>query len=236
MNLRRDKKIVHIGIALDESGSMSSLKRETLSGLNEQIQALRKHSDVSSTLTLVTFEGADEVKVRYSVIPIEEMKDLTDEDYNPDGMTAMYDGVGKLLNEMSKIEDTEESTYVILVVSDGAENASMEFNSAKIADMIKERQDTKRWTINYIGANQDLSVVQQTLGLNSGNSLCFMASAAGTSNMWATNATCLSGYMSQRASYTTSHLVSNDQLSKNFYGTTGASATVVDPSKSSILN
>ena len=196
MNLRKDKKVVHLAIALDESGSMAGTKRETISGVNEQIQELKKTSAVDSTVTLVTFAGPTSIKVLYSAKPISEVKELTDEDYNPSGGTAMYDGVGRLFNELQqKVVDDESSTYLVLIVSDGEENTSVEYNSPKIAQMVKDRLVTKRWSINYIGANQDLSIVTQTLGLSKNSSLSYTSNIRGTQKMWSNTRNCTMNYV-----------------------------------------
>jgi uncharacterized protein YegL len=217
MNLRKDKKVVHVGIALDESGSMSGVKRETLSGLNEQIQELKKHSDIDSTITLVTFAGDKDVKVKYSAVPISEIDTIKEEDYNPNGSTAMYDGVARLLNELQqKVVDNDETTYLVLIVSDGEENASKEYNSSKIAEMIKTRQETKKWTVSYLGANQDLTIVQQTLGLSAGNYFKYTGDVAGTQLMWTTSSNSIGNYMKARASYTTGEAIKCGTLTSNF--------------------
>jgi hypothetical protein len=207
MNLRQDKKIVHIGIALDESGSMSGCKKETVSGINEHIQEYKKFSDIDTTLTLVKFSGANSISTIFNAIPINEITDFTDNDYNPNGCTAMYDGVAKLLNEMkNSISDNEFTTYVILIISDGDENASREFNSIQLSKMITERIDTKRWTINYIGANQDLSKIKENLTLAGGSSLRYDSSSVGTQDMWNNVNNATVRYMSTRSS------TSNDDI------------------------
>ena len=191
MNLRtepKQKKKLHFIIALDESGSMESIKNVTIDGLNENIQEHRKKSDdIDTTVTLVTFSGSDNVKLRYLLQPIQDVEMFNDQSYKPDGCTAMYDGVAKaLLSVRSAVKDDDDLTsYLVLVVSDGYENASKEFDALKVSEIIKELQDTKRWSINYAGANQDLSIVKQTLGLGSvGNTLTYEASNLGATNMW----------------------------------------------------
>lgn len=216
MNLRQDKKIVHVGIALDESGSMLGIKKETLDGLNEQIQELKKHSNINSTVTLVTFSGPQDVKTIYRAKPVSEITEISDKDYNPDGMTAMYDGTARLFNELKQsVDDNENTTYLILVVSDGQENASVEYTSAKIASMVKERQDTKRWTISYIGANQDLTKVVDNFGLSSSNVLAFAASSTGSKIMWDTAKCATTNYMSVRGS-SAGNAATYQKLSANF--------------------
>ena len=198
MNLRKDKKTVHLAIALDESGSMAGTKKETISGINEQLQELKKTSSIDSTVTLVTFAGPTDIKVIHSVTPIGQVKELTDNDYNPNGGTAMYDGVGRLLNEIQqKVVDDETTTYLVLIVSDGEENSSSEYKSADIADMIQKRLGTKRWSVNYIGANQDLTVVTQSLGINLGNSHRYKSNVVGTRAMWNTTKDCTAMYLAK---------------------------------------
>jgi ribosomal protein S6 len=56
-----------------------------------------------------------------------------------------------------------------MVFSDGEENASKYWNSSKLAERIQELQKTDRWTFTYVGANQDLSKISQTLKIDSSN-------------------------------------------------------------------
>ena len=198
MNLRSDKKVVHLAIALDESGSMLSIRKQVLTGLNEQIQEMKKHSDIESTVTLVTFAGDSDVKTKYAAVPINEISEIKEEDYNPDGMTAMYDGVGRLFNQLKQsVEDTDQTLYLVVVVSDGEENSSKEYDSGKISQMVKERLATKRWSINYIGANQDLTMVKENLGVLGGsNTLSFVSTQSGTQQMFRSNVNATARYMS----------------------------------------
>lgn len=183
MNLRETEKTLHVAVVLDESGSMTSVKKETLSGLNEYIQELKKKEDgINTTFSLITFSGT--VNCRIIAKPIEEINELTNKDYIPSGTTAMYDGVGIAIGTLKSETVADEYTdYLLLVISDGEENASKEFTSEKIAYMIKECQDTKRWTITYMGANQDLSIVKETLNLHDNNITLYNSSNTGTSDV-----------------------------------------------------
>lgn len=186
MNLRREiiRKKIHVGVALDESGSMLETKKETLNGINEQIQELKKQKEVETTFTLVTFSGPNDVKTIRLVEPIENIKDIKDSEYKPDGMTALYDGVARLFSELKQntVED-EHTSYLILVVSDGQENSSVEYNANKIAEMVTERKNSNKWTISYIGANQDLSIVKNNLKIEGFN---WIQTADGTNSAWNT--------------------------------------------------
>jgi uncharacterized protein YegL len=184
MNLRQEKKekILRVAIILDESGSMGAVKKETLDGLNEHLQELRKGKEkgITTYVTLVTFSGAEDIKERYNNILVDEMPDLTDKDFDPNGLTAMYDGVARGLNLLRSAEDTENTTYIALIITDGAENNSKEFQAHQIKDIITKLEETKKWTITYMGANQNIFEVQETLGLSAGNIASYASSSIGT--------------------------------------------------------
>lgn len=199
MNLRTDKKKLHATIVLDESGSMDVVRDEMITGLNEYIQDLRSKAEkFDITVTFVKFSGHDQIHPVHIAKPVNEVEDLTREDYTPNGLTAMYDGVAKGLNLLKQnVEDSEDTAYMAIIVSDGAENNSREYDSSKIAEMIKERQDTKRWTITYLGANHDLTQVQQNLGLNNGNIAYYTNSGTGVNTAFGGLRSSTVSYMSK---------------------------------------
>lgn len=202
MNLRKDKRTLHVGVALDKSGSMGSVQKAMLNELNENIQDLRAKADkLDITFTMVQFGSYDDLVTTHKIVPISDVKDLTMDDYKINGMTAMYDGVASVLNIIkNNTVDEENTSYLILIISDGAENNSKEFNSATVADMIKERQDSKKWTITYLGADHDLTRVQQSLGLNSGNMAYFTKSDVGMMKMSSTTKGTRSAYLDNMTS------------------------------------
>jgi len=74
-----------------------------------------------------------------------------------------------LLKMKNEIEDTDDTHYLIIIISDGEENASKEYDYDRIGSLIRRLQDTKRWTFVYIGANQDLSKLSNKMKIPSGN-------------------------------------------------------------------
>lgn len=223
MNLRRNEqdKRMHAIFIIDKSGSMESTRKETINGVNEQMQELRKNADKLDTkATLVLFSSADDIQTVFENTPIREVPDLTMDTYKPDGMTAMLDAVALTINRAkNSIEDTDNTTYLVVIVTDGEENASKEYSShlggyTKVANIIKECQNNKRWTITYLGANQDLSIINQQLGINTGNIALYNNSTSlGTERAF-------KGMTSRLASYTSARI--GGTLETNaFYSTTG---------------
>ena len=73
-------KIYNVMI-LDKSGSMSSIARQAVSGVNETLASIRsqqlKDPNQENYVTLVAFCGCER-KLIYDQVPISEVKDLTD--------------------------------------------------------------------------------------------------------------------------------------------------------------
>ena len=194
-----------VGIVLDRSSSMLAIKNETISGTNEQFSALRDSDDAANTF-VTFFSFKQEVTPVFKnddgtpkLVPCSALKDISDADYFPSGMTAMYDGVGDAIDFFAA-EAKKADDVLIVVISDGEENASGRFTSDQISGRVKELQDSG-WNFTYIGANQDLSLVQAQLGIHEGNMLTFDANAAGTIQMSSTLGGALRSYTQNRSNH-----------------------------------
>lgn len=205
---QKNKRLL-VGIVLDRSSSMGSVRAETISGTNEQFSALRDSDDADNTLIAMwTFnekvtplftDGNDaNGKPIPALVEIGSVKDLGEGDYLPSGMTAMYDGVGDAIDFLAA-EAKKADSVVVVIISDGMENASQRFTSAAIASRVKELQDSG-WTFTYIGANQDLTQVSAELGIHQGNVLGYTSDVVGTIAMQGVVASSLRSYTSARSS------------------------------------
>ena len=194
-----------VGIVLDRSSSMNAILAATIDGTNEQFSALRDSDDAANTfvafstfnnrVTPVFHDGTKEKNP--TLVPVTSLKDISDADYRPSGMTAMFDGVSAMIDFLS-VEATHLDDVLVVVISDGAENAS-QISSEKVASKVKELQDAG-WNFTYIGANQDLSEVQAQLGFHERNMLGFDANVKGAAVMNATVGSALRSYTSSRSS------------------------------------
>ena len=168
-------------IIIDESGSMQSIKREAIDSVNETIQTIRsaqnKHDDQEHYVSLITFN--DDVKTVYECVPVNGVKELTAETYQPDCCTALYDAMGISLNALRKKVD-EDDKVLVTVVTDGYENASKEYSGKAIKALVDELK-AKGWVFAYIGANQDVEAVAATISIT--NVMNFEATSAGTHMM-----------------------------------------------------
>ncbi len=172
-------------IILDESGSMSSLYEQALSGMNEVLSGIRKNRrdfpDQKHFVTFVTFEGdgISGVKTRFDRVAIEDIQNLTEKDYCPGGCTPLYDAMGKTLNTMDG-QIQENDRVMVTIITDGYENSSREYSGKTVKEMVG-RLRKKGWTFAYIGANQDAVEVAKELDIN--NAMNYDATATGFCEM-----------------------------------------------------
>ena len=177
------KRIINLMI-LDASGSMESIYNQALSGVNETIQTIRmgqkEHPEFQQILTLASFNsGKNYLNVKYSATPIDEVKEITKEDYIACGCTALYDAMGEMISEVKR-KTTLEDRVLVTVITDGYENASQHWSGPQIKSLIEELRH-EGWTFTYIGANQDVEAVAGSMGIR--NSLSFDATEEGVKRM-----------------------------------------------------
>lgn len=179
-------KETHYLLILDESGSMGPVRKDTLSGLNEQLQTIKnleaKYPDQNYFVSIIKFD--DEIIPLFENVPAGKMRELKDKDYLPDAMTALHDAIGISVNRLkdkisSKLENGEASALVV-ILTDGVENASKEYNADKIKNLITNLEKTGMWTFTFIGANQDAVLTAKSLGVNINNTVGYAPSSAGT--------------------------------------------------------
>ncbi len=168
-------------IIIDESGSMQSIKKQAIDSVNETIQSIRaaqkKYEEQEHFVTLVTFN--DNVKTVYQCVHVNEVVELTAQNYQPDCCTALYDAMGISLNALRKyVADADK--VLVTIVTDGYENSSKEYNNIAIKSLVDELKG-KGWIFAYIGANQDVVEVATKISIT--NSMCFVTSVEGTAKM-----------------------------------------------------
>ena len=183
-------------IILDESGSMGSIYEQALGGANETIQTIRaaqaSADDQKQFLTFVTFDSGDRESVRTVIDtkPIEQVKDLTRDDYRPNGCTPLYDAMGRSLTALEQ-KVTDDDQVLVTIITDGMENSSREFSGASVCEIVK-RLRAKGWTFVYIGANQDAVEVAKSMSID--NAMNFQATHEDTRRMWKEYRESTSGY------------------------------------------
>jgi len=156
-------------IILDKSGSMTSIAREAIDGVNETIGSIKsaqeKNPDQRHLVTLVAFCGCEQ-KVIYDNVPVDQANLLTDKDYRPCCMTPLYDAIGSTITRVHALKShVEDSLSLVTIITDGYENASREFSLAAIRSLIESYKE-QGWQFTYIGADHDVEQVSFSLHID----------------------------------------------------------------------
>ena len=180
------KDLVEAILIIDRSGSMSSIQKSTISGINEVINA-QKTSGKNVKITLAQFDTEYEVLV--DCVDASLVGEITDATYVPRGMTALHDAIGRTINSVGNRlantpEDERPERVLFTIITDGFENASTDFDSAKIKSMIEHQTNKYGWGFAYLGANQDAILVSSKLGIARGSTMTFLANDTSNSAMY----------------------------------------------------
>lgn len=192
-------KRVYNLLILDESGSMDGLQEVSVSGVNETLQTIRnayeEYPQQEQFVTFATFSGEprrDEktCRVRRELQSITDVQNLDLSEFNPDGLTPLWDTMGRLLTEL-EAKVSENDLVLVTIITDGCENSSIKYDSGKIKQLVT-RLDEKGWTFTYIGANQDAALTARNVGIK--NSYQYSSDYEGTKNMYQKESRSRRGY------------------------------------------
>jgi len=184
----------HHLIILDESGSMGCIRKNALSGCNETIQNIRLLQQKASEtepqqhfLTLVVFNSGRRCHYLYDHKPITECEEISLDAYRPDACTPLYDAIGLSVCHLQDIvsasrKEGENCETLVTIITDGLENSSTVFDSAKVKNLIEE-QKKQGWTFAFIGTNIDEVAEAGKLGIL--NTMHFDQTEEGTRTLFA---------------------------------------------------
>jgi Mg-chelatase subunit ChlD len=180
------KHQVHHLIILDESGSMESIKKSTISGFNELVQTAKgaeeKFSDQEHFVTLVTFNGMGN-KILHVVEPVVNLSAIDVNSYNPNASTPLFDAMAFAINKLKQLLHTENYNVLVTILTDGEENASREYRANDIRTMVEDLS-TKGWTFTYIGTDHDVTKMADSLSIK--NKMVYNKSESGMNELFMT--------------------------------------------------
>lgn len=140
---------------IDRSGSMYGSEKDTMGGFNSFIEKERK-KEFNTNVTTILFDHGYEVL--YKRKSINDVKELTSEEYYVRGSTALLDAIGKTIISLDKEIDNK---VLFVIMTDGMENSSVEFSKAQISNMIKNHT----WEFIFIGADIDSYAEAGNIGI-----------------------------------------------------------------------
>lgn len=172
-------------LVVDESGSMSIIKRHALVGINETLTTIQKmqktHKNLEQRVTLITFDSTH-TNVFYDNVRASNANPLKAKDYNPCGATPLYDAIGMGIAKINALT-SEDDSVLVTIITDGEENCSEEYSLKMIKNLI-DKLKKQNWTFTFIGTD-DLDVESIAMDMGIDNHLQFSEDEAGTKNMFA---------------------------------------------------
>lgn len=167
---------------LDKSGSMSGLEEDTIGGYNSMLKKQQKEEG-EAIVTTVLFDNNYEII--HDRTNIEEIRPMTEKEYFVGGTTALLDAVGITINKIVKATRNTKKEYqadkvMFVIITDGMENASQEYNYEKIKAMIDKQKEKYKWEFVFLGANIDAIATAARFGIDEDRAVNYHADTEGT--------------------------------------------------------
>ena len=190
----------HIICLLDKSGSMgyNNMIKDARGGVNAYIKKQKEKKIGKATISIYLFD--DTFEEIYSMVDLDEAKELTEEEWYPQGMTRLYDSIGKTIRtetkRISNLNKSERPDKILFIITtDGEENDSKEYEMEQIKSLIK-KQEESGWKFIYTAAGQDAFKGGTNIGISVGNTLSFSNTTTGYADYLVTLDTATTVYRS----------------------------------------
>lgn len=180
--------VTELVFILDRSGSMAGLESDTIGGFNALIEKQRKQ-DGKCYVSTVLFDNVAEIL--HDRLELSEIKKMTEKDYSVRGCTALIDAIGGAIHHIGNIhkyarpEDVPEHTMFV-ITTDGQENASHQYTSDKVKQMIERQKEKYGWEFLFIGANIDAVETAARYGISKDRAVNYNADSQGTQVLYDT--------------------------------------------------
>lgn len=176
------KNLTEIVFILDRSGSMSGLESDTIGGFNSMIEKQKKE-DGEALISTILFNNSSEVL--HDRVDLKKIEPMTDRDYTVRGCTALLDAIGGAIHHIGNVhkyarsEDVPEHTLFV-ITTDGMENASRQYSSDKVKEMIERQKSKYGWEFLFLGANIDAVETAGNFGIDAHHAANFHCDSEGT--------------------------------------------------------
>lgn len=96
----------------------------------------------------------------------------------PSGSTALLDAIGRSVTELGNkfanmSEDERPGTVVVVVITDGYENSSLDWSASAVKELIEQQETEWNWDFNFLGAGMDAVDVGTSYGFKAGKSMTY---------------------------------------------------------------
>lgn len=180
--------ITELVFILDRSGSMQNLVGDTIGGFNSMIEK-QKTQPGKCLVSTVLFD--DVSQVLHDRVNLENVPEMTRDDYFVRGCTALIDAIGGAIHHIGNIhkyarpEDVPAHTMFV-IMTDGMENASHRYTSDDVKRAIKRQKEKYGWEFLFIGANIDAVNTAARYGIDAERAVNYHADSQGTAVVYDT--------------------------------------------------
>ena len=192
----------HIHVLLDRTGSMEAIRDDTIGGFNTFLKD-QKAMPGEATLSLIQFDSQNPYEVIHDFKPLKDVPELTRETFVPRAMTPLLDAIGRTINDVeSRVKALGEHRVVVVIITDGQENASREFRKDQIEKMVREKQSSDKWQFAFLSA--DLASIGDAMswGFRAQSTMAYDPNQAGVKNMYTAMSQSIASYRAGKDSIT----------------------------------
>ena len=165
--------VTFVSFLLDETGSMEGIKDDTIGGFNQYLTSLQQPGQGRVEFTLIKFDSNKIDKV-YVGVPIADVQPLTKDTYKPGASTPLIDAAVKIIRatETALQNRTDSPKVLVVIQTDGQENASREHRLTDLQGLIKDKT-AAGWQFVFLGAGIDAFSHASVLGIPTSNALSY---------------------------------------------------------------
>lgn len=166
---------------LDKSGSMCGLEGDTIGGFNAMLLK-QKEMEGECRVTTVLFDNHYELL--HDRIDIKAVRPITEKEYFTGGTTALLDAIGRTIHKIANVqmrtaEHGRAAKVLMVIITDGQENSSIEYSSERIKHMIELQKTRYGWEFIFLGANIDAVQTASRYGIAPNRAQNYHADSAG---------------------------------------------------------
>lgn len=175
------KDLTELVFILDKSGSMAGLESDTIGGYNAMLDKQKQEAG-ECRLTTVLFDHR--YKLLHDRIDLQAVCPISQREYYVGGSTALLDAIGHTIHKIGSAqkhtaEDYRAEKVVVVIITDGEENASREYTAERARQMIEHQKSRYGWEFIFLGANIDAVETARHFGIDADRAQNFYADSAG---------------------------------------------------------
>ena len=167
---------------LDRSGSMAGLEADTIGGFNSMIAKQKKEAGEALVSTILF---SNDSVVIHDRLPLSEVPPMTEKEYFTRGCTALLDAIGGAIHHIGNVhkyarEEDVPAHTLFVITTDGMENASRRYDSARVKQMIEHEKSKYGWEFLFLGANIDAVETAKHFGISEDRAVNYHSDSVGT--------------------------------------------------------